>query len=203
MPDQDELTAAVKEVSDGIVSIERPKLEYPIPDEGMHDVTCTQAELSENTHPKAQPGSMVVKLTFQTEKTYEGSDGEDHHYMVWSKPFGLFFGPKAGLHKCFKDLTGKTPDLLLKKEIIKKDGKDFTREVFKYNCFEGMTCQVLVKHRESEDGSKTFANIDAFVTDGDQKAFNLALVEGDDAPEPAPKEEPKKEPPKEKAEESK
>jgi len=190
----DELEQTIEDVN-GSVTIEREVPKYDLVPQGMHKATCCESVLKESTHPKSLPGTMVLKLTFQLETKYTFND-EEKHFLVWSKPFGLYFGAKAGLHQCFKSLTGNVPDILLNKETFTKNGKKFTREVFNYQCFVGMNCEVLMKHNKSEDGTMTFANIAEYIASEDQQAFNFALAQGEDAPEPK-KEEPKEEPKKE------
>ena len=91
-----------------------------------------------------------LRLTWQVNKThtYEDQDtGEDvtrPHTVI--KQYTASINKKANLHK---DIVAWRSRDFTKEELVKWDA----------DCLIGECCQLGIKHRESADGSKTYANI--------------------------------------------
>ena len=180
MADQkDDFESAVEEVSGESVTIEREVKRFPLVPKGMHKGKCIKAEMRETEFEGRK--EMKLSLTWELEAQFDDEkDGkiEKKNFRVFDT-LGLYFGPKARLHKVFKELTGEDINALVSEQKIKKDGKDFMRSTFRYPAFQEMKADILIKHQEGKtDPSKTYANIDTYSCDEATQKYNASLVFG-------------------------
>jgi hypothetical protein len=177
MADNDDFDTVVDELNSESVTIEREMKTFPLCPKGMHKGKCIKAELKETEFEGRK--EMKLSLTWELEAQFDDErDGETvkKNYRVFDT-LGLYFGPKARLHKVFKELTGEDVKALVKEQKIKKDGRDFIRSTFSYPAFMEMKADILIRHQEGKsDPSKVYANIDTYSCDEATQKANAALV---------------------------
>lgn len=182
--DKDGFETAVEEV-EGAAQIVRELRSFPVVPKGTYRAKCLKAELKEREFEGHK--SMNLSLTWELDETYESKneDGEVVHrnFRVFDN-LGLYFGPKAKLHKTFKELTNKEIAPLVVSKKFKKDGKDFVQETFQFKAFEEMEADITVTHKTgTQDPTKIYANIGAYTCDEATQKKNAALVFDDGAAE--------------------
>lgn len=173
-----------EESGDGFVSVEFKKREYPLTPKGDQPAVCTKAMLVDSPYADSV-GKKVLKLTWELDATYTDDEGEKRSYKAFSKPYSLSFGPKAGLAKLCKDLTGLDPTY-----SEKKVPGGVTVRDFKFTQFEGMRANLYIKHVDGSEGKK-FANILDYNCDEAIQAENRKYLPEGALPNEAP-EAPKK-----------
>ncbi len=175
-PSSDSFDQAVQDVNKpadgGIVETSFVKKKYPLATQGIHKAICTKATLSDAPYPDAKPGEKVLRLWWQLDGTYEDEDGATQHYIIFSKSYALYFGPKSALSKLCFSLTGEPP--IFEEKSEEKEGKTIVRRRFKYDVFVNMQCDLVVEHVTVKE--KIYANAANYLTNDEQKRQNRQLL---------------------------
>lgn len=178
----DDFDSAVEEVAtQESVTVTRELKKFPLCPKGTHKGKCIKAEPVEQEFQGQK--SMGVRLSWELDKPMPLEEGqtEQRMFRVFDT-LSLFFGPKARLHKVFKELTNEDVRSLVQEKKFKRNGKDFVQETFKFQAFVGMTAEVTVIHKESKsDPTKVFANVSAYVCDSEVQKANASLCFTDGA----------------------
>lgn len=157
--------------------------EYPLCPEGPANVIVSRAQLVMKKKPAkfvkatedANKEYPYINLMLQTDKKYE-QDGEQ-------RPHNIFYSMKVSDHAkatmtdFFLSVLGTPVPLSTEKTIkltVKKETRD-DKQVTNFPQFVNMQFSIVVKHKASEDGSKTFDNVDSIFATPEQKASNAAM----------------------------
>jgi hypothetical protein len=107
-----------------------------------------------------------VSLWWELPVSYTGDDGQERKHKVFSKRYGIFHGPKAGLNQLCIDLTGKS---LIESGIAVKT-KEGLISWKNLPSFQEMVADLVIKHVPGKD--RSFANIASYLTSDEQKKYN-------------------------------
>ena len=138
--------------------------EYPLCPDGLHSAIIVDAvDLGQQESPWG--AKHKLSLVFETQL----QDEEGNHYIL-AKRYTWSLHEKSSLRKDLERLLGKkfTPEELLA-------GIDLEEVLI------GMSCQVLVVHNDSQENSRTYANIESILpykTSSGQVAKNAIKSSG-------------------------
>lgn len=174
----DEFDAAVDAVGGSVETVREVK-KYPMVPKGMHKAKCVSAAIEETEYEGNKRN--VLTLIWELEATYEDG-GDKKHFRMWDRLGLTYGGARARLPKVFRELTGAEIAPLVKEEKFKRGDKEYIREVFQYEAFVDMECEMLVKHDPGKtDPSKIYAKIAEYSCSPELQKKNAALV-FDDGP---------------------
>ncbi len=157
--------------------------EYPLCPEGSSKVIVARALLVMKKKPAKflnegeDPNKEYphVQLMLQTDKKYKDGDIEKNNNVFYTMKVSDH--KKATLVDFFKSVLGIDIPLSPEKTITFVTNKEMTEDSERMHLpqFENLEFDVVVKHRKSEDGSKTFDNVDSVFASPEQKALNAHL----------------------------